>query len=93
MRQGIESLFKVKDSFMPLDDDVNETEIRERQMAYGILLRSIDAMKMTEDAIESRVGDIKRKLDKSLQVRTRQICILVIHLLCLKCTSLQALTL
>lgn len=71
VRQGVESLFKVEDSLIDDDDDVNAKKMRERQMAYGILLRSIDAMNMTEDAIESKVESIKQKV--SSKVRTTYI--------------------
>ena len=46
-----------------------QAEMREKQMAYGILLGSCGLLEMTEDAIARTVEAMKCSLHKSLKVR------------------------
>ena len=62
MEQAITSLFKVADNFTSSGDAGNRDDMREKKMAYGILLQSCDLMKMTRDGIERKIADIKHEL-------------------------------
>lgn len=71
MEQALESLFKVANFPTSSSDDAFKAEMREKQMAFGILLHSCGLIEMTEDTIESNIDDIKHKLDEASRVRVR----------------------
>lgn len=69
IKQAITSLFQVTDLLTSSRDAGYRAEMREKQMAYGILLDSCSRMNMTGDAIARKVEAIKCSLDKSSKVR------------------------
>ena len=68
IEQAIALLFQVTD-LMRSRDAGFRAEMREKQMAYGILLHSCGLLEMTEDAIAKKVEAIKCSLHKSSMVR------------------------
>ena len=68
MEQAIESLFKVE-NFTTSSSDA--AEMREKQMAYGILLHSCGLIEMTDDAVKNNMEDVKCKLSEASRVRVR----------------------
>ena len=71
MEQAIESLFKVANFTTSSSDAAFKAEMREKQMAYGILLHSCGLIEMTEDAIERKIEDMKHELEEASKVRVR----------------------
>ena len=69
IKQAITSLFQVTDLLMSSRDAAYQAEMREKQMAYGILLDSCYLRNMTGDAIARAVEAIKGSLHKSSKVR------------------------
>ena len=69
IKQAITSLFQVTNLLVFSRDAGFQAEMREKQMAYGILLDSRNLMDMTGDAIARMVEVIKCSLHKSSTVR------------------------
>ena len=69
IKRAIISLFQVNDLPISSRDAGYQAEMREKQMAYGILLESCSLMDMTKDAIARTVEVIKGSLHKSTMVR------------------------
>ena len=69
IKQAITSLFRVTNLLVFNRDAGFQAEMRENQMAYGILLDSRSLMDMTGDAITRIVDGIKCSLHKSSMVR------------------------
>ena len=69
IKQAITSLFQVTDLLMSSRDAAYQAEMREKQMAYGILLDSCYLRNTTGDAIARAVEAIKGSLHKSSKVR------------------------
>ena len=68
IEQAIAPLFQVTD-IMRSRDAGFRAEMREKQMAYGILLDSCGLLEMTEDAITKKVEVMKCTLHKYSMVR------------------------
>ena len=62
LEQAITSFFKVDDNFTSSGDAANRDDMREKKMAYGILLHSCDLMRMTKDGIERKIAETKLEL-------------------------------
>ena len=71
LEQALESLFKVANFATSSSDAAIKAEMREKQMAYGILLHSCGLIEMTEDAVKSNAEDVKCKLSEASKVRVR----------------------
>ena len=69
IEQAIAPFFQVTDLLMFSRNAGFRAEMREKQMAYGILLDSCGLLEMTEDAIATKVEVIKCSLHKSSKVR------------------------
>ena len=68
MEQVILSFFRVNDLFTCSVDSGFKAEMKDKLMAYGMLLRNCGLMNMTEDQVEKK---IKEKLNKFSKVRIR----------------------
>ena len=69
IEQAITPLFQVTDLPVRSRDASFQAEMREKQMAYGILLDSCGLMEMTEDAIAQKVEALKCSLHELSKVR------------------------
>ena len=99
LEQAIESLFKVANFATSSSDAAIKAEMREKQMAYGILLHSCGLIEMTDDAVN--MEDVKCKLSEASRVRVRLTECIIIGVLVynimvaysiLNCVSLLAVT-
>ena len=66
LKQAIKSLFKVTDIFRSGGDANLQVEMKENQMAFGILLQTCGLMKGEN---ETKMRDIRKSLDESSVVR------------------------
>lgn len=66
LKKAIESLFKVTDIFSSGGDANLQVEMKENQMAFGILLQTCGLMK---GGNETKMRDIRKSLDESSVVR------------------------
>ena len=101
LEQAIESLFKVANFATSSSDAAIKAEMREKQMAYGILLHSCGLIEMTDDAVKNNMEDVKCKLSEASRVRVRLTECIIIGVLVynimvaysiLNCVSLLAVT-
>lgn len=70
IKQAIASLFENTNLFTSSGDAGHRAEMREKQMAYGILLHSCGLMETKNT--ESRILEMKRKLSDSSRVSIMQ---------------------
>ena len=62
MARAIALLFEVTHHFTSGSHACFKAEMMDKQMAYGILLRSCGIMEMTEHAFEKTITDVKQQL-------------------------------
>ena len=70
-RKAIASLFEVTNLFSCREDADIQANLHEKKIEYGILLQRSGLLKLTKDALEKQIADLKHKFDETSKVRIR----------------------